>query len=747
MQQSSEFIEDLIKSAKACHSKHAWDALFAQNHASIATTRSSKLLHELYKLLRADAQSLQYSTSIWSTLLNGCLSCWELKLGVEIAQFSEKLADNSISIPAAKVYLESGFPETARQIAQRAIRRQKLSDPERFQLEMLVCSSYVEQGKRAVALKILHKLEPLIQHSMLSQSEQADFLVFIARTLFLLGRYRDAAKPFAQAAEIFEALESWESAAKALFNAAASLDNAGGDRLTKNSACELVERCRSLSLTHELRGPLAHCEAFYGHNDYWRGNFAGAREHFRKALSYIPSNDRGYRRLHLLSMLAFTYLRTGKFSMAQKFGNETLRLAATEQTDRFATRYENLQAELLWEAGKIDESQNLLLSSLNSLVQPGINILEELAMYSRCLLQASILGQTASIPKINIDDQLRKNRASWSEYLFAKGLCALSEKSFEESENCFTQCVELSEADSDQYHIGYGLLGLIQLAFARREPMSAIEEYFRRLKISAAFMVETPLRVHAHLVEAALEYRRGKFADAVRCIRLASRLAGLGYVENFVISSWLATSEGKAVRLNSEWQRAVLARFTRIYFAPSIEELTPNIFRVSGSYDVDLTRHSALADVVRFLLSSPGFSATPSEIQTMVWKQSLAQLGWRQKIRNTLMRIRQSFPMTMAPLVLHTDRIELYHDAIFARAKFSAGGDSESTVLRLLREGPLSSIQLSNKLAVSSATTKRLLKKLADEEKISTFKCGRSVYYQSLISGESEVSHQTTHLS
>ncbi len=43
-------------------------------------------------------------------------------------------------------------------------------------------------------------------------------------------------------------------------------------------------------------------------------------------------------------------------------------------------------------------------------------------------------------------------------------------------------------------------------------------------------------------------------------------------------------------------------------------------------------------------------------------------------------------------------------------------------ILRLLREGPMSTVHLSNRLHVSSATTKRLLKRLTDEEQITVMK-------------------------
>ena len=41
------------------------------------------------------------------------------------------------------------------------------------------------------------------------------------------------------------------------------------------------------------------------------------------------------------------------------------------------------------------------------------------------------------------------------------------------------------------------------------------------------------------------------------------------------------------------------------------------------------------------------------------------QLGWQQKIRNSIMRIRTLFPYTIAPLIVHMkNEIRLFHEAI-----------------------------------------------------------------------------------
>jgi DNA-binding Lrp family transcriptional regulator len=58
--------------------------------------------------------------------------------------------------------------------------------------------------------------------------------------------------------------------------------------------------------------------------------------------------------------------------------------------------------------------------------------------------------------------------------------------------------------------------------------------------------------------------------------------------------------------------------------------------------------------------------------------------------------------------------------------------DPKDEILRLLREGPMSSVNLANRINLSAATTKRLLKKLTEEEKITMMKLGRNVIYQKI---------------
>jgi hypothetical protein len=129
-------------------------------------------------------------------------------------------------------------------------------------------------------------------------------------------------------------------------------------------------------------------------------------------------------------------------------------------------------------------------------------------------------------------------------------------------------------------------------------------------------------------------------------------------------------------------------------------------------------------------LRKTSFSASAEDIQTNVWKQSLQLQGWQQKIRNTIMRLRDFFPQTMAPLILHDENIALFKEAIEFKRPRQAGTKGSPDIRQILMEGPMSSHDLAKNLALSPATTKRILKKMAQQDSVVIIKNGRNVLYK-----------------
>ena len=725
--------EQTSRIARECHTKEAWGRFFQQYGDDLMACHSSKPIAELVRMLVNDPQSLQYNQEIWAILLRGCLSSWNLELGHEIATFTDSVASPKIAIPAAEIFMESGAPSLARKTASRALRLMTIEPWETLQLQMIICNSYVEEGKHTMALRLLKKMETVVASQHLGPKNLADILVNMARARFFLGRYLEAATFFYQAYHSYLDLGDWEAAAKGLFNTAACYHNSGDENQAQ--AFELVSECKRLSEKHELSGPLSHCYAFYGTDDYQHGNFAGASEHYRKALEHLPLTDKSFRRLHIISMLALTYLRTGRYQLAQKFGKQTLDLASLDESERFKSRYLNLHAELHWQDGNIQESQNLLDDSFKGLQTRGVHTLEELSILSRYFMQSAKLNETNVPTKILIADQLKKNTVSWLEYLVSLGALNTTQRRFDDAWEASRECYEKASSYGAKYYKALAILNMIHILLAQNAPVEKIVPLQRELEIATSRMVETPLLVHNDLVQSGIAYREGNFEEAKRCLKNAARLKRISYPTRMIIMSWLATLEGHSPKL-SGWQLQMVARATAIYYAPSLEVLDEHQVLVSKQYLISLERHPMLAKLLRYLLTRNNFSATAADVQVDVWTQSVSQQGWQQKIRNTIMRMRDCFPHTLAPLILHSDNhIRLFHEAVHLQPLSNKNLRPEDEILRLLVEGPMSSVQLSNRINVSQATTKRILKKLAESERVMVARVGRKVFYHADISG------------
>lgn len=722
--------DELIKLAKKCHTREAWLNLFTEHREEIATSHSSRHIAELFKALKEDPQSLNYGVKIWRTMLEGCLSSWNLALGREIVDFTTSIASPMLAIPSAEIHMESGSPSRARKIANRALRLANIEIWEQLQLQMIVCNSYVEEGKEAMAVRLLEKMEQDVINAALNKQNLANFLINMARAQFFLGRYLQAAKIFYQAYELYLSLGDWEAVAKSLFNTAACYDNSGAQY--QEQAFTLVEKCQILCEQHKLEGPLSHCYAFYGTGAYQRGNFKDAAAYYRKALDLLPDSEKSFRRLHIISMLTFTFLKAGRFNYAERYGQHTLTLANLDKSERFRFRYLNLKAELDWQRGNIESSHKLLEEETKPLFHNGVKTLEELSTLSRYYIQCSQLNLHDVVTKVKIAEPLKSSTAPWLEYQFSLGMTIAGKGRFAEADKILEETYEKAASFGANYHKALALLGMLEIKLMKDEIDPRFREMQLEFEATANPLGDCPLHIHIDLLRAAVAYRTGDFPECVKRLQSAAKSKRAGYTETVVIQSWLATIAGHSPKL-SPWQQKLVTKSTKVYFAPTFENMGNSTYRISRHYIVELGHHPVIRDLIDYLLSRNQFTAQAAELQQNVWGQSLSLQGWQQKIRNTIMRIREFFPQTIAPLILHSDnQIGLFHEAIQIKQLAPKNLTTEEHVLKLLQDGPLSTVQLSNTINTSSATTKRILKRLTETHQVSMVKDGRNVFYQAL---------------
>lgn len=720
------FWENILKDAKSCHSKHSWEEFFLKYSQAISNSNTSRPISEIFKLLLEDPQSLKYDPIIFGTLIRGCLSSWDLALGDTICHFGKNITAPSFSIPAVLLYLENGQPLQARTFAYRSLRLLHLEIKDFHQLQTLVCSSFAEEGKHNKATKMIRDIVDSIQTTALPPKHLADILIQIARIEFLLGRYSQAGSLFKEASQTYLTLNEWESAAKALFNTAACSQNAGVDPI--EVAFAFVEESRRISEKHELKGPLSHCEAFYGLDAYQKGNFAEATEHFKRALACLPIADKSYRRLHILSMLTLTYLISGQYYLAHKIGAQTLELAALDLSKRYRSRYLSLEAELTWEEGKLTVSQEILSKAMSQLEIKGITTLEELSSYSRYILQSAQLQE--QVPhKIKINPLLKKQKFTYFDHKYAQGQAYLTENNLKKSHQEFSEIMMESQDCGDRYHYALAIQGIIQTRLISKQIDQKTENLIGEFEIAVRRISETPIKAQLPIILASLAYHKGEFKECARQLKIALKNTRLSFTDTFAVSCWNSTVEGRSFRLIHPWQVKLIARQTKLYFSPEIQILDQHNFIISKHYQVSLEKHPSLSELLQYLTQQPFFRSKISNIQTEVWKESLKNKGWKQKIRNAIMRIRDFFPYTLAPLILHNEEVILYTEAIYIHTTRHQAVNRQNEILRLLVDHRMTSQQLSARLQLSPATIKRELKFMLDSQQVGSDRIGRNIFY------------------
>ena len=722
----------MLDTAKKCNTKQSWSELFAANRDLITNCNDTNLIKRLFFRLRADENSLHYDPGIWTILLRSCLSNWDLQLGKEISAFTEPIANATTSLLAAEIYLEAGQPAKARKSARRALRLKEISSSESIQCHMILCRSYVEQGRKVMAIRLLNKIETEIESKIYTDNFRSDIYTSIGRTFFFLGSYLEAARYFERSAPLLEAQGSWETLARVLFNAAASYHNSSKQH--HEHAFNLVKRCHSISTTHTLRGPLSHCLAFYGTHHYQIGSFGLAANYYRRALDALPSVEDSFRRLHILSMLTFSLLRKGQLKQGFNYGKKTLALARKDQSSRFKIRYLALEAEILWHQNKLEDADTKLSEALKEVVTGGIHTLEQLSSYSRYLWQRAQVSNIKDLINPKINSVLKQNLPAWAEYCLAKAEVALTEDKVTDAIRLAQDVQQMAQA-MNSFHFKIRSIHLLaQCRLRLQRPLNHIEPLLKEL---ADLVRKDSDHTHDHfllILQAAVAYRKLRFNDCVRLLSQAEKHSSCSHSDRNIIQSWLATALGQPIKSRNQTLRKLLQRQTNIYFGNSLEKISQNSYRINQIYTISLAKQPILIKLLDHLMKHG--KANLSEIQAAVWQQSERQVGWEQKIRNTLGRLRRAFPLTMLPIVRCQNQIVTLEETFYSLSRqqseslSSSASISEQLINLLQTNDFLRSIEIAERLSISSATTKRILNQLKQERIIYESKRGRFRYYR-----------------
>lgn len=717
--------EILLKEVRSCHTKQAWESFFINCGQQLASLNESRPLIEIFKLLAHDPQSPQYDPAIFGILIKGCICSQNHLLGKKIYNFVRTKSPPSFSIPAASLFLELGQSHYARSIASRSLRLSQLDYEDAIWLKAIVCRSFAEEGKFKKARKLASTIRARLSNCV---RFYPDVLFELARTEYLLSNFPHASHYFHEAFAHFFETKDWKQAAQALYYAAVSQRN--NNDMPNESSFFILKQALALAEKFNLKNIVSQIDFFYGTQSYNQGDFIQAKAYFLKALQGISDYDRSIRRLKILSLLTSTYMNLGHYDLACKTTNQLFDFASKSDFEGNLFCSLSLKAELDWERGDPLQSQRTLASSSFPLNEKNVFSTEAFNIYVRSIYQNALLDQKPPATKMRLTICEQQRKFSIFNYHYARGQSLLTQGNIQEAYQLFADLHKESTQRNDYLHSALAQHGLIQTQLAQSRCDDETADLIHDFEQTIKKLSESPLKAKLFIVRAALSYQRGNFSECERLLKAAGRLRRVEFVDSFSIRCWLNTMKGYSCRLTQDWQLGLLGRQTRIYFAPWLRSVSQYHYQITNNYAVDLSQNPILAELLDFLIDCPELRASIDELQTMVWKESLRSYGWKQKILNALMRLRDFFRYTMAPLILPQKNISIFVEAIKVIRQREEGIERHQEILNLLSFCPMTSTQISKRLQLSIATTKREIKSLAGSGSLTSFRHGRNIYYK-----------------
>ena len=96
-------IDSAVKFARDCHTQGNWDQFLSLHADTLTQCSQPRLINDVFRQLSSDPQSLNYNPTLWASLLQGSLACWNYETGCQIAEFVKRLTSPQVNVLAAQI--------------------------------------------------------------------------------------------------------------------------------------------------------------------------------------------------------------------------------------------------------------------------------------------------------------------------------------------------------------------------------------------------------------------------------------------------------------------------------------------------------------------------------------------------------------------------------------------------------------------------------------------------------------------
>lgn len=717
----------IVKQARSCHSKAAWQRFFQEPQVQKRLKTDRRVRSVIFSLLQKDPLSPNYDPAMWADFIRNCQKAWDQPMAESICRHMEGVHDPDLNLAMAETYLEGGHPQDVKKLAYRCLKQPGLDEFHRVNFELILSSGYLVEGKQYRAEQLLKTMDLKAAQDQNSAQKSAFTCRNLARMYFSRGAYPKAGTMFSRAAKYFTEDKNHIEAALSHYNSAAAFDNAGHQYC--DDAAEQLKKARRLATCYEIRVVSSYCYCYSGVVNYQKGTHKLALDNLKLALELLPKNELGVRRVQILGFICLVLHKLGQYDKADAYYEERKALCAKDPEVAKAAAFPLLDAEVLWSKGDWEGAAALLGAALEPFKDREVTTIDDLALVAKFLTLNALAGKKIHRKRFKVAPCLEGHRHTWLCYSLAKAL----QQALTGDDKANLRTCEKILKDAKDYDSISARQGALALILSNLTRQGQFDESFASHRQELALALESNPNSQCSLVliDIAKAYRQNEFKKA-RELVLAHRdnLATLNVVDRTVIEALSKAAEGKIHKFSSDVGQRAVDRYCRDYLRPTICLHLPESVSLGHSLEINFSCQATVAKFIALLAEDPTRPLSTSTLQQKVWQQSLNQKNWKQKIRNTVSRIRMLFKPALVPVVLQdSNEVMLNHDIItFTRP--AREDSTDAAMIELLRHNKeLSSTELAKLMDLSRSTTKRKLKKALATRQIQSKKKGRNIYY------------------
>ncbi|MEI8026170.1 MAG: hypothetical protein WCI18_07460 [Pseudomonadota bacterium] len=733
-----------LEEARRCQTKKAWESFFKDFGSELTSLNPGEIV-KLITYLKQDKDSKYFGEGVFSALIAVCRAQKCFEQGLDLYKFVEEQCYPLVSLETAHLLLENSKPKDARYLALKALRRKTIPIIVEVKLRLLICNSFAEEGLHHFAAKHFVALEHLAEHQDIPLAERADIQVSIARLHFFSGHLPRAARHYQLATKFALEEGNEELAARSLFNTAAALHNSGHESYEKSYA--FARECRALSQKNGYAFILAHVESFFGLDAHIIGHFTKAHQHFESALGYLTESDLSYSRVHFLSLLTILCFEEANFSKGLELAQRTLELSENDHSNRYKSRYRNIEAHYLWETGKYSESYSVLQEAVKQIKSNGIVSNEDYNTWNQFIKFSALLGAKSDPGEPTISHHIRHTSYHISENQIALARILFNKRDYSSALNIYERVFETALERNNLNHQMYCLMGIFACKNAQKASPCALETLLSRFEACHSLMGKSVHTGYLYILGASLEMKRNKPKFAENQLRKALQSNALPSHYRFIVETWLKCLRGRRVDFPNLEIYDIFENSTKFFF-PIILSWNSDKSTLTSSLGstIDFKDFPILKDILICLIDANESGLSAAELFTKAWNESLKTQGWRQKLNNALSRLRWQCRGLPFPLFKKITNGWAISDAFLLEAE-KKNNDlmrRKNQILLYSSNKPASAAEMSEKLQIPLASVKRMISNLSQSGKLSSTTNGRNVVYSSSVTNLGNPIHPET---